>query len=218
MTTTRRYLLALAAAAALAVGLAAPAVSDAGAVDTTAVTAGAGQAVDVRLAGGDAAVDDSPEGAEDAETDVGAAASGGFNYGGPIKRAKVIERAKHWFSKNVPYNQGASHYDKNRGKKYRTDCSGFVSMAWGLKKSRVTWTLDEVSKQISYDKLKAGDILLIQHQHVMLFHKWANDGRTAFWIYELGSTATDMNHKKVTVSDAKGRGYKPWRYKDIRPN
>src|SRR5690606_12274045 len=41
----------------------------------------------------------------------------------------------------------------------RTDCSGFVSMAWHLEESRWTGTLDDISTVISYDELKPGDIM-----------------------------------------------------------
>jgi hypothetical protein len=211
------YLLAFVATAGLGLGLTVPTAFDApgagGAVADTLV-------VDAVLAGttADGAVDGKPEGVEDAESDVSVAAAKGFRYGGPIKRAKVIERARHWFNAKVPYSQSAYHFDKNKGKRYRTDCSGFVSMAWGLKKSRVTWTLDDVSKAITYANLRPGDILLIQHRHVMLFHKWANKAHTSFWIYEQGSTASDMNHRVVTVGGAKSAGYQPRRYQDIRPN
>jgi hypothetical protein len=36
------------------------------------------------------------------------------------------------------------------------------------------------------------------------------------WIYEEGSTATDMDHETVTVATLKSGGYAPWKYKNIR--
>jgi cell wall-associated NlpC family hydrolase len=81
-------------------------------------------------------------------------------YGGTITRAEVISRAKNWWDRKVPYSQTAYAWDVNKGKKYRTDCSGFVSMAWKLTSSRTTSTLDGVATRISWANLKPGDMIL----------------------------------------------------------
>jgi hypothetical protein len=52
--------------------------------------------------------------------------------------------------------------------------------------------------------------------HVMLFEKWTSSAHTSFWIYEEGSTASDMNHRKVTVKSAKADKYVPYRYNKIK--
>jgi hypothetical protein len=156
-----------------------------------------------------------PEGDEANDpTDVQTAAAR-MVYGAPIKRAKVIARAKNWYSRNVPYSQHAFAWDVNRGKKFRTDCSGFVSMSWALKDSRNTRNLNGVATRINWSSLKPGDMVL-RNGHVQLFEKWANRAKTSFWIYEEGSTASDMNHYKVALSRSKSGGYKPWRYNKIR--
>ncbi|GIJ52121.1 hypothetical protein Val02_90070 [Virgisporangium aliadipatigenens] len=167
------------------------------------------------------AVDDSaapagetPEGEE--ETAVAPFAAAKVNYGGTIKRADVIKRAKDWYKRNVPYSQSKYAWDINKGKKYRTDCSGFVSMTWALTSSRTTRTLHQVSTKIAWKNLKPGDMVLRKGKHVQLFEKWANSGKTSFWIYEEGSTASDMNHRKVSVSSAKNSGYVPYKYKKIK--
>lgn len=41
-----------------------------------------------------------------------------------VARSTIIARGQDWVNKNIPYDKT---YDG-----YRTDCSGFVSMAWGL--------------------------------------------------------------------------------------
>lgn len=43
-----------------------------------------------------------------------------------------MARGQKWVDKNVPYNQNKT-YDG-----YRTDCSGFVSMCWGVAKPGVS--------------------------------------------------------------------------------
>ena len=40
----------------------------------------------------------------------------------------IIARAQSWVAAQVPYSQ--SNYYTNQYGTYRTDCSGFVSMAW----------------------------------------------------------------------------------------
>ena len=154
----------------------------------------------------------SPEGVEEIGIQqIDAAAAG---YGGTITRAEVISRAKDWWDRKIPYSQTAYASDVNRGKTYRTDCSGFVSMAWKLTTSRTTSTLDEVATRISWANLKPGDMIL-RNGHVKLFEKWANTAHTSVWIYEEGSTATDMDHETVTISSLKSGGYAPWKYKKI---
>jgi hypothetical protein len=154
-----------------------------------------------------------PEGVEDTPEVTTLAAS---IYGKPIKRSKVIARAKNWYSRNVQYSQTAYAWDVNHGKKFRTDCSGFVSMSWALTSSRTTRNLDGVSHRINWSSLKPGDMVLRSGHHVQLFEKWANSAHTRFWLYEEGNPTSDMNHFKLYVSTAKANGYKPWRYNKIR--
>jgi cell wall-associated NlpC family hydrolase len=145
-------------------------------------------------------------------TDVSASAA---SYGGVITRAEVISRAKNWWDRKVPYSQSAYAWDVNHGKTYRTDCSGFVSMAWKLTSSRTTSTLDAVATRISWSSLQPGDMIL-RNGHVKLFEKWTSSAKTAMWIYEEGSTATDMDHETVTVATLQGGSYLPWKYHNIR--
>ncbi|HLL67157.1 MAG TPA: hypothetical protein VK453_15850 [Micromonosporaceae bacterium] len=159
------------------------------------------------------ALEGEPE-AESPDVTIQAAAAK-MKYGAPIKRSKVIARAKNWYARNVPYSQSAYAWDVNHGKKFRTDCSGFVSMSWGLTTSRNTRNLHVVGTRINWSSLKPGDMLL-RNGHVQLFEKWANRSKTKFWIYEEGSTASDMNHYKVNLSSSKNGNYKPYKYKKIR--
>ena len=77
-----------------------------------------------------------------------------------------------------------------------------------------TSTLDEVATKISWANLKPGDMIL-RNGHVKLFEKWANTAHTSVWIYEEGSTATDMDHETVTIATLKDGGYLPWKYNKI---
>src|SRR5262245_40719882 len=50
-----------------------------------------------------------------------------------ISRGEVINRAQYWVNRHPTYNQNAHLRDlDDDGHLYRTDCSGFISMAWHL--------------------------------------------------------------------------------------
>lgn len=99
------------------------------------------------------------------------------------QRAVIIARARQWVDDGIAYNPNGS-YDG-----YRTDCSGFVSMAWGLPESLTTNSLPDVSHRISADELRSGDVLLNTAPgmagHVVLFDRWVGAGHTAYLGYEL---------------------------------
>ncbi len=101
-----------------------------------------------------------------------------------IMLGDVISNAATWLNPPVPYSQ-SSYYNG-----YRQDCSGYVSMAWGLGSSYVTWTLPQVSYEISKDDLQAGDVLLNVDEHVLIFDSWANGDRSYYYAYEQSPSET----------------------------
>ena len=137
---------------------------------------------------------------------------------GPISRPDIISRGHYWVDKNIPYNQGASYPDPD-GHPYRTDCSGFVSMAWHLSSSRTTQTLDQrdVSTRIGWDQLQAGDALVyndsadpVNGSHVVLFVGWASS-TTINVLEEAGSVgAVASVHTQAELSS-----YIPIRYNKV---
>ncbi|MEU9097511.1 FG-GAP-like repeat-containing protein [Streptomyces sp. NPDC048361] len=150
-----------------------------------------------------------------------AAASG---VGGSISRAEVLTRAKTWSDVNVPYSQ--TSYLTSYGNKYRTDCSGFVSMAWNLATSsgnnwgETTGTLMNFTSAIGKDDLKPGDVLLNPAAgdagHVVIFNGWANDAHTAYDAFEEAGHGTGAVHRTVTSYPYFGKsGYSPRRYNNI---
>ncbi|MFE0703928.1 VCBS repeat-containing protein, partial [Streptomyces sp. NPDC058872] len=116
-----------------------------------------------------------------------AAATTSSTVGGSITRNEIIERAKYWLGKNLTYNQGGSYPDSD-GKSYRTDCSGYVSMAWHLGSSLNTVGIANSSDtyEISRSQLKAGDVLNSYYDHVILFDKWDDAAKTKFSYYSFG--------------------------------
>ncbi|MFC4587901.1 C40 family peptidase [Sphaerisporangium corydalis] len=138
----------------------------------------------------------------------------------PITRSAMIARAKTWnphTSKRIPYSQAKTHGG------YRTDCSGYVSMALGLAKpGPITVGLAKAAytKRIKISELRKGDLIIDaignnNTRHVVIFEKWANTGHTSYWAYEQrGSYGTDYRTRTYGLSS--GSEYKPYRALNIR--
>ncbi|NBH05118.1 VCBS repeat-containing protein [Amycolatopsis sp. SID8362] len=92
-----------------------------------------------------------------------------------VTRAAALTRSLSWVRERVPYSQSNCYH--NEWGTYRTDCSGFVSMAWGLRMSYTTDTLDQVSHPIARADLRPGDALL-RPGHVALFIGWEDAAQT----------------------------------------
>lgn len=143
---------------------AAPAAVDAG--DTVGTPqGGAGQ-----LQGGAAPVDPGEQGGAVART----------------TREAIIARARAWVAQGVPYSLTAFHSDG-----YRQDCSGFVSMAWGLGSNQWTGSLSAFGTRITKGQLRPGDILLFHNpadpekgSHVTVFGGWEDSAHTRYTAYE----------------------------------
>jgi hypothetical protein len=152
-------------------------------------------------------------------TSVGSAQSASVSkVNGSIKRSEVIARAKYWLGKGIRYNMNGHHRDP-QGRQYRTDCSGYVSMALHLGSSLSTVTLPGVGHKISKRSLKEGDF--IGHLgpgtggaggHVRLFEKWANSAHTLYWAYDFGSTPVKHQIYKLSTPS----NYTAYEYKKIK--
>ncbi|MGF1343334.1 FG-GAP-like repeat-containing protein [Streptomyces flavovirens] len=132
----------------------------------------------------------------------------------PVTRSEALKRAASWVGKGLPYNQGAYHDG------YRTDCSGYVSMAWGLSSSQATNTFvpNGYGEWISKDDLKPGDALNNDSAgnsgHIALFEKWENSAHTSYTGYEF--TGSGVHHRSIPYPYYSGYGtFKPMRYKKI---
>ncbi|MEJ2853700.1 MULTISPECIES: hypothetical protein [unclassified Saccharothrix] len=123
-------------------------------------------------------------------------------------RAETQSRSQSWLDERVPYNQNACH--RNAFGDYRTDCSGYVSMAWGLTHSRTTTTLREVATEIPRADLLPGDALA-NANHAALFVGWADEARTEPVVREqTGPDGQPPVERKWTSGTA--AGYTPLRY------
>ncbi|BAJ28904.1 MULTISPECIES: hypothetical protein [Kitasatospora] len=137
---------------------------------------------------------------------------------GQITRGEVIQRAQYWYGKTIAYNQGATYPDSS-GRAYRTDCSGYVSMAWHLGASPSTQGLPGYATEIPRSQLKAGDILNSFYDHVILFEKWDDAAHTTFSYYSFGSTPvkhrTGISINAATFDSHPNGDYKAYRYNKI---
>ncbi|WP_199441995.1 hypothetical protein [Umezawaea beigongshangensis] len=120
----------------------------------------------------------------------------------------------------MPYSQDAAH--TNEFGTYRTDCSGFVAMAWGLppgpRGGPNTVDLAATSVPIAKDDLRAGDVLIDANgdrrtRHATLFVAWADAARTRYWAYEQCG-GTGAVHRVLPYPSG---GYRPYRHPGARP-
>lgn len=131
-------------------------------------------------------------------------------------RAEIINRAKTWIAAQVPYSMNAYWSDG-----YRQDCSGFVSMAWGLPGNEWTGSLDQYGVRISKDELEPGDILLFHNlanpekgSHVVIFGGWTDYTHT----YYIALEETPSHARRQSTPYAywsHSDSYVPYRYKGV---
>ncbi|GAA3498299.1 peptidoglycan-binding protein [Streptomyces prasinosporus] len=131
-------------------------------------------------------------------------------------RAAIVERARKWVAEKVPYNMAGYWYDG-----YRQDCSGYVSMAWGLPANEWTGSLGKYAEEITKDELRPGDALLFHNpadpfgaSHVVLFGGWADAGRTSYVAYEQTRPHARRTATPYAYWSNSGR-YVPYRYKGV---
>lgn len=131
---------------------------------------------------------------------VAACTRSGILAGTPANRRGMIERAMNWVDNRVMYSQTP----QSRWGGYRTDCSGLVSMAWGLPAPGNTthsfaggpWDNGR-SHRIDWSDLEPGDALNNPQHHIMLFAGWLDERRTRFCTveeYNWGHPASILHH------------------------
>jgi hypothetical protein len=104
-------------------------------------------------------------------------------------RRTILERGFGWLDKGVEYSQSRSFEG------YRTDCSGFVSMAWGLKTSQSTRSFGggaDATRLSSKSELLPGDALVHPGHHAVLF---LADQGDSLCVLEQSSSKNDMQFR-----------------------
>ena len=105
-------------------------------------------------------------------------------------RVEILERAKEWVDEGIRYSQLRYHKSSGVENAYRTDCSGFVSMAWLLPASAGTsYFCCDTSERMFFDvpcnTLQPGDALVTTGRgHIILFHSWIDRSTGDFYAWE----------------------------------
>lgn len=133
--------------------------------------------------------------------------------------ATTISRAKTWLTAidghQVPYSQTATYGG------YRTDCSGYVSMALELSKpgpNTVGLATSTYTKKITMAGLKQGDLVIDSTgtsttRHVVIFDKWTSSAHTLYWAYEQrGGHGTDHDKVDYGLGGDQYHPYRPVKY------
>ncbi|MCF3125674.1 peptidoglycan-binding protein, partial [Streptomyces arenae] len=130
-----------------------------------------------------------------------------------LTRAQILARAQTWVDARVSYSMGAYYQG------YRKDCSGFVSMVWGLGSNQWTGSLAAYGVRISKSQLRPGDMLLFHNpanpgagSHVTIFGGWADASKTRYVAYEQTRPHTLKRTTPYAYWNHSG-GYVPYRYK-----
>jgi hypothetical protein len=103
-------------------------------------------------------------------------------------RDKIMACAKDWAAQKVPYCQcnGPEECCGNcpHCGTFRCDCSGYVSYCLGLSYGYTTYTLPEMTHEITKDELLPGDIMLCVSDHVVFFAGWTDSSQTNYVCYQ----------------------------------
>ncbi|PKQ38274.1 MAG: hypothetical protein CVT59_03355 [Actinobacteria bacterium HGW-Actinobacteria-1] len=145
-----------------------------------------------------------------------------------MSRSLVMSRAQHWVDLVIPYSQTTYRDLDGRavsyGSGYRTDCSGFVSMAWNtFMPGYSTRTLNQTATQITKEALQPGDALVAYNYHAVIFGGWADAERTKFYEYQMGSEVAPGDGTGMRIEEYPGPSpadspYIPYRLNGITEN
>ena len=159
-----------------------------------------------------------------------------------VTRAEVLARAETWVAKYVPYSQ--SRYATLAGDLvptsatspsslgYRTDCSGFASMAlaltnrWGKPMSLDSATLPHYCTKITKAELKPGDLILrpkdlvidgkrVPYGHAGVFVRWVDSSKTRYVLYHESSSKDGAVAVEMRYPFGSETGFAPYRYEGI---
>ncbi len=144
--------------------------------------------------------------------------NGSDNY---MKRSDALARGRSWVADGVTYSQSLCYVDSHGD--YRTDCSGFVAMAWGIGGRGSDWATENLylkTTPISVSQLLPGDALLRSvadpsEDHVALFVRWSDSAYTEPVMLEESGGAGRAVERTWTWGFS---GYTPVRYDKILPS
>lgn len=165
---------------------------------------------------------------------------------GALQRSTVFSRGRVWVRQAVPYSQ--ARYATVEGALipvgtanphylgYRTDCSGFVSMALNLRTrsgrpySLSTATLAPRLSRIRKEDLRRGDIILrpndlvidgrrVPYGHAVLFVAWNDSAKSSYVGYHQSSSGKGAVRSVIRYGASgfgSAAGFAPYRYVGVR--
>ncbi len=94
------------------------------------------------------------------------------------------------------------------------DCSGLVTVCWGLAKKQSTKTLADLAVKLdSTDLLLPGDVLLLPGSHVMIFIEFTDFSKTAVTIIDSTRGTGKVSERTENLQALLGKGYAGYRMK-----
>lgn len=130
-------------------------------------------------------------------------------------RQQVLNRAQTWIDQGgVPYSQSAYHEG------YRTDCSGYASMALGLDAPGLN-TVGLADPSVS-SKIAMADLVIDADgdnttRHVVIFVKWTDASKTSYVAYDQSyNSNTSKQVRNYGIGEDDYDAYRPHRLIPVR--
>ena len=94
------------------------------------------------------------------------------------------------------------------------DCSGLLTVCWGLPKKIATRDIPEYATVVeSLDEIKHGDVFAKVGSHVMFFKEFANEEKTEVIIIDSTRSTGKVSVRTENVAQLFDNGYKIFRKK-----
>lgn len=139
----------------------------------------------------------------------------------PTSRAEILLRAESWLADSVRYDTEGFH--DNEFGSYRTDCSGYVSMAWGLpgrpadaRGGLNTVDLTRLAVRLDKTELRAGDAVIaavggFRDRHATLFARWDGPDFRTYRAYEHAAGIGTVHRRIPYPYERSSENYRPYR-------
>ena len=127
---------------------------------------------------------------------------------GAAHQFQRVVRSERWLSQKVRYSQVRWHEG------YRTDCSGYTSMLWGLGRSTTTRYWRYYGHRRALADMKQGDVVILEHRngrpyHAVMFIRWVDKRQRMFEYIHLTGTGVGKRVMNLTSSTTRFKAYSP---------
>lgn len=107
------------------------------------------------------------------------------------------------YAGNVPDFRDNGRSDQCIG----VDCSGFVTVCWGLGERYTTRSLLNIVTKLDITNLLPGDILLLPGSHVMIFTGYYDESKLVANIIDAARITGKVSERTVQISELISKGY-----------